>query len=35
MDQMIREKIKAVKKGDQAAYEDLVSFYQNKIYQHL
>lgn len=34
MDQMIREKIKAVKKGDQAAYEDLVSFYQNKIYQH-
>src|SRR5699024_8991644 len=34
MDQMIREKIKAVKKGDQSAYEDLVSFYQNKIYQH-
>lgn len=34
MEQIIREKIILVKKGDQSAYEDLVSFYQNKIYQH-
>lgn len=34
MDQLIREKIKEVKKGDQAAFGDVVSFYQNKIYQH-
>ncbi|OZU87497.1 RNA polymerase sigma factor SigW [Virgibacillus indicus] len=34
MDQIIREKIKLVKKGDQSAYEDVVSFFQNKIYQH-
>ncbi|MFD1037730.1 RNA polymerase sigma factor SigW [Virgibacillus byunsanensis] len=34
MDQMIKEKIIQVKKGDQAAYEDVVSFFQNKIYQH-
>ncbi|WP_100013038.1 RNA polymerase sigma factor SigW [Lentibacillus sediminis] len=34
MDQFIREKIKRVKKGDQSAFEDVVSFYQNKIYQH-
>ncbi|PAV28190.1 RNA polymerase sigma factor SigW [Virgibacillus profundi] len=34
MDQIIREKIKQVKKGDQSAFEDVVSFFQNKIYQH-
>lgn len=31
---MIRDKIKQVKKGDQAAYSDVVDFYQNKIFQH-
>ncbi|HLR52531.1 MAG TPA: RNA polymerase sigma factor SigW [Candidatus Avamphibacillus sp.] len=34
MNSLIREKIKRVKKGDQAAFEDVVSFYQNRIYQH-
>lgn len=34
MDQIIREKIKKVKKGDQAAYSDVVDFFQNKIFQH-
>ncbi len=34
MEQFIREKIKKVKKGDQSAYEDIVSFFQSKIYQH-
>ncbi|MUK89326.1 RNA polymerase sigma factor SigW [Ornithinibacillus sp. L9] len=34
MDLMIREKIKQVKKGDQAAYEDVVMYYQDKIFQH-
>ncbi|TQS71065.1 RNA polymerase sigma factor SigW [Ornithinibacillus gellani] len=34
MDVVIRDKIKQVKKGDQAAYEDVVLFFQNKIYQH-
>ncbi|MEN2768878.1 RNA polymerase sigma factor SigW [Ornithinibacillus xuwenensis] len=34
MELMIREKIKQVKKGNQAAYEDVVMFYQDKIYQH-
>lgn len=34
MDQLMREKIKLVKRGDQSAFEDLVSFYQGKIYQH-
>ncbi|GAA0414208.1 MAG: RNA polymerase sigma factor SigW [Bacillota bacterium] len=34
MDEMIRERIKQVKKGDQSAFEDVVSFFQNKIYQH-
>lgn len=34
MEQMIREKIKLVKKGGQSAFEDLVMVYQNKIYQH-
>jgi RNA polymerase sigma-70 factor (ECF subfamily) len=34
MEQMIKEKIKLVKKGDQSAYEDVVLFYQNRIYQH-
>ncbi|MDY0407132.1 RNA polymerase sigma factor SigW [Virgibacillus sp. 179-BFC.A HS] len=34
MDQMIREKIKQVKKGDQSAFEEIVAFFQNKIYQH-
>src|SRR5690625_7539584 len=31
---MIREKIKRVKKGDQAAYEEVVKLYQNRIYHH-
>src|SRR5699024_4670419 len=34
MDLITKEKIKQVKRGDQSAYEDIVSFYQNKIYQH-
>lgn len=34
MDEMIREKIKQVKKGDQSSFEDIVSYFQNKIYQH-
>ncbi|MFZ3579142.1 RNA polymerase sigma factor SigW [Virgibacillus sp. DJP39] len=34
MDLIIKEKIKQVKKGDQAAFEDVVTFYQHKIYQH-
>lgn len=34
MESMIKEKIKRVKKGDQAAFADIVSFYQNKLYQH-
>ncbi|MDC3417174.1 RNA polymerase sigma factor SigW [Aquibacillus salsiterrae] len=33
MDTKIKEKIKLVKKGDHAAYEDIVSFYQNKVFQ--
>ncbi|MBN8237384.1 RNA polymerase sigma factor SigW [Halobacillus kuroshimensis] len=32
METMIKQKIKQVKKGDQAAFEDIVSFYQNKVY---
>ncbi|UOR10567.1 RNA polymerase sigma factor SigW [Halobacillus amylolyticus] len=32
METMIRQKIKAVRKGDQSAFEDIVSFYQNKVY---
>lgn len=31
---MIREKIKRVKKGDHAAYEEIVKVFQNRIYQH-
>lgn len=31
---MIRKKIKQVKRGDQSAFEDVVSFFQHKIYQH-
>jgi RNA polymerase sigma-70 factor, ECF subfamily len=34
MELIIRDKIKQVKKGDQAAFEDVVMFYQDKIYQH-
>jgi RNA polymerase sigma-70 factor, ECF subfamily len=34
MDEMIRDRIKQVKRGDQSAFEDVVSFFQNKIYQH-
>jgi RNA polymerase sigma-70 factor (ECF subfamily) len=34
MDEMIREKIKQVKKGDQSAFEDIVIYFQNRIYQH-
>ncbi|MBH0231733.1 RNA polymerase sigma factor SigW [Halobacillus yeomjeoni] len=32
METMIKQKIKEVKKGDQSAFEDIVSFYQNKVY---
>ncbi|MFC7062955.1 RNA polymerase sigma factor SigW [Halobacillus seohaensis] len=32
METMIKKKIKEVKKGDQSAFEDVVSFYQNKVY---
>lgn len=31
---MIREKIKQVKKGDQSAYEDVVNYFQHRIYHH-
>ncbi|MFD2043369.1 RNA polymerase sigma factor SigW [Ornithinibacillus salinisoli] len=34
MDLIIKDKIKQVKKGDQAAYEDVVLFFQDKIFQH-
>ncbi|WP_106495417.1 RNA polymerase sigma factor SigW [Lentibacillus sp. Marseille-P4043] len=34
MEFMIKDKIKQVKKGDQSAFEDIVAFFQNKIYQH-
>ncbi|GGJ96003.1 ECF RNA polymerase sigma factor SigW [Lentibacillus kapialis] len=34
MDILIEEKIKQVKQGNQSAFEDIVFFYQNKIYQH-
>ncbi|MFD1360938.1 RNA polymerase sigma factor SigW [Lentibacillus salinarum] len=34
MDWMIREKVKQVKRGDQSAFADVVTFYQHKIYQH-
>lgn len=31
---LIREKIKQVKKGDQSAYEDVVNYFQHRIYHH-
>lgn len=31
---LIKQKIKQVKKGDQAAYEDVVLFFQDRIYHH-
>ena len=31
---LIKEKIKQVKKGDQAAFEDVVLFFQSRIYHH-
>ena len=34
MDNIIREKIKKVKKGDQSAFEDIVVLFQSRIYQH-
>jgi RNA polymerase sigma-70 factor (ECF subfamily) len=34
MDEIISEKIKHVKKGDQSAFEDIVFLFQHKIYQH-
>ncbi|SFE18472.1 RNA polymerase, sigma subunit, SigW [Lentibacillus persicus] len=34
MERKIKEKIKQVKRGDQSAYEEIVSFYQHKIFQH-
>ncbi|MCT2536101.1 RNA polymerase sigma factor SigW [Aquibacillus koreensis] len=33
MDAKIKEIVKQVKKGDQSAFEDIVNFYQNKVYQ--
>ncbi|UFT99545.1 RNA polymerase sigma factor SigW [Radiobacillus kanasensis] len=33
METVIKQKIKQVKKGDHSAFEDVVSFYQNKVYQ--
>lgn len=33
MDLMIKQKIKQVKKGDHEAYEEVVAFYQNKVFQ--
>ncbi|MDL4841255.1 RNA polymerase sigma factor SigW [Aquibacillus rhizosphaerae] len=33
METKIKEIIKQVKKGDQSAFEDVVTFYQNKVYQ--
>ncbi|MFG6116023.1 RNA polymerase sigma factor SigW [Halobacillus sp. MO56] len=33
METLIKEKIKQIKKGDQTAFEDVVSSYQNKVYQ--
>src|SRR5690606_7164278 len=33
MENFIKQKIKKIKKGDQSAFEDVVSFYQNKVYQ--
>ncbi|MBY7141845.1 RNA polymerase sigma factor SigW [Virgibacillus sp. NKC19-3] len=34
MEQVIRDKIRQVKKGDQSAFEDVIAFYQDKIYRH-
>ncbi|WP_373894740.1 RNA polymerase sigma factor SigW [Virgibacillus natechei] len=34
MDQLIRNKIRQVKKGDKSAFEDVITFYQDKIYRH-
>ncbi|MFC4559611.1 RNA polymerase sigma factor SigW [Virgibacillus kekensis] len=34
MESIIKEKIKQVKKGDQSAFEDIVEFFQSKIFQH-
>ncbi|MEN1967975.1 RNA polymerase sigma factor SigW [Lentibacillus sp. N15] len=34
MEWMIIDKVKQVRKGDQAAFEAIVSFFQHKIYQH-
>lgn len=31
---IVKEKIKQVKKGDQAAFEDVVKIFQNRIYHH-
>ncbi len=33
MEIFIKQKIKRIKKGDQSAFEEVVSFYQNKVYQ--
>ncbi|UOQ87508.1 RNA polymerase sigma factor SigW [Gracilibacillus salinarum] len=32
MEEKIKQNIKLVKKGDQSAFEDIVAFYQNKVY---
>lgn len=34
MNFLIKDKIKKVKKGDHSAFEDVVSFYQDRIYHH-
>lgn len=33
METVIKQKIKEVKKGDQSAFEEIVSYYQQKVYQ--
>jgi RNA polymerase sigma-70 factor, ECF subfamily len=33
METIIKQKIKQVKKGDQSAFEEIVNFYQNKVFQ--
>ncbi|MBB6454003.1 RNA polymerase sigma-70 factor (ECF subfamily) [Salirhabdus euzebyi] len=33
METIIKQKIKQVKKGDQSAFEEVVNFYQNKVFQ--
>lgn len=34
MEKLIRDKIRQVKKGERSAFEDVIAFYQDKIYRH-